>query len=46
MQMSVHRIFKCRHGVIVRQCRCPEPTKRVIIVPCPPECEAKDDEAA
>lgn len=38
-EIGVHRVYKCIHGVIVQQCRCPDRyEKRVVIVDCPPEC--------
>ncbi len=33
--MAVHFIEKCEHGMVVTQCRCPDPNKTVRIVPCP-----------
>ena len=34
-----HFIERCRHGVVVRQCRCPGANKMVsYFVPCPPDC--------
>lgn len=33
--MAVHFIEKCEHGMVVRQCRCPDPNKTVRIVACP-----------
>lgn len=29
---------ECKHGVVVTQCRCPDPNKTVNIVDCPPSC--------
>lgn len=31
----MHHIDRCRHGVVISQCRCPGP-KTTRIVPCPP----------
>ena len=33
--MAGHFIEKCEHGMVVRQCRCPDPNKAVRIVACP-----------
>lgn len=30
----MHAIYKCKHGKIISNCRCPHPEKPVIIVPC------------
>jgi flagellar motor switch/type III secretory pathway protein FliN len=35
---SLHEIVKCKHGTVIRQCRCPGP-KVEIIVNCPPSCK-------
>ncbi len=35
---GTHFIQKCRHGVVVAQCRCPSPDKLVHLIDCPPEC--------
>ncbi len=35
-----HYLDKCKHGVVVRQCRCPGP-KTVNVVPCPPMCPSE-----
>lgn len=40
MSTDVHYVKKCQHGVVVETCRCAAPEKRVIIVPCPPQCAA------
>lgn len=29
-----HHMDKCRHGVVMAQCRCPHPNKAVRTVPC------------
>lgn len=36
-----HGIYKCIHGTIQQQCRCPNDT--VHIVPCPDSCPQKDE---
>lgn len=36
--MSTHFIEKCRHGVVVTQCRCSNKNKSVRIVECPSNC--------
>lgn len=33
-----HRMYVCRHGVIVQQCRCMTSNKRRVVVDCPPTC--------
>jgi len=35
-----HYLDKCKHGVVVRQCRCGGP-KTVNVVPCPPMCPSE-----
>lgn len=35
-----HYFDKCKHGVVVRQCRCHGP-KTVNVVPCPPMCPSE-----
>lgn len=34
-----HFISKCKHGVVVAQCRCISVNKEVRIVPCPASCD-------
>lgn len=34
----MHLIRRCKHGVTVSQCRCPNPEKPVVLVPCPDTC--------
>lgn len=36
---GLHSLYQCKHGVVVRQCRCPSNDKRVVVVPCPDSCE-------
>lgn len=38
-----HRIDKCKHGIVVTQCRCMKPDKEVRIVPCPSRCKEKEE---
>jgi hypothetical protein len=33
-----HVRYECKHGVVIRQCRCPNPSNVVRIVECPPTC--------
>jgi predicted metal-dependent hydrolase len=42
--MSVHIKHKCKHGVIVKQCRCPGGIW--VVVPCPPTCRENAIETA
>lgn len=36
---SGHYIEKCKHGIVLSQCRCPGP-KTEYIIECPAECDA------
>lgn len=36
--MHIHVTEVCRHGIIVRNCRCASNNKRRIVVPCPEAC--------
>jgi hypothetical protein len=36
-----HRRRQCKHGVILSECRCNDPNKRVDVVECPAECETE-----
>ncbi len=40
-----HFRSECEHGVVVDQCRCPGPAKRVEIVECPDFCVKKTEES-
>lgn len=44
--MPQHMVMKCKHGKVVRQCRCPSPDKTVRIVDCYdcPESPVREDD--
>lgn len=44
--MGMHFIDKCKHGVVVRQCRCADPNKVEHIVACPATCAIEYPETA
>lgn len=39
-----HYVQKCKHGVVMAQCRCPAPDKVEVLVPCPSTCAGIIDE--
>jgi len=41
--MSVHFRVECKHGVVIRTCRCTSKDKTVKIVACPPTCTHYND---
>lgn len=43
--MPGHFIKVCKHGDVISQCRCPNPNKRKMVVPCDhPDAEKKESQ--
>lgn len=40
----MHQKQLCKHGIVVSQCRCPNPHKVTVEVPCPEYCDKRDSE--
>jgi len=40
--MHTHMTESCKHGIVVRSCRCAAPGKTVVTVPCPDSCGSAD----
>lgn len=42
-ELMPHHINKCKHGIVVSQCRCMSKDKTVILVRCPPHCDGFEE---
>lgn len=40
-----HETRVCKHGRVVSTCRCPDPGKRIVLVPCGPDCPGSNVES-